>query len=102
MSDATLVVLLLGAGTYALKAAGPMLLGGRTLPGWMERLSERAPAALLAALVVVSTVADSGRLTLDARLVGIGVAAAALWLKAPFVVMVIVASSATALARTLG
>ena len=29
MSEAWLVILLLGAGTYALKAAGPLLLGGR-------------------------------------------------------------------------
>ncbi|MEX0757769.1 MAG: AzlD domain-containing protein, partial [Acidimicrobiia bacterium] len=85
MSDATVVLVSLGLGTYALKAAGPLLLGGKVLPRWITRLAELAPAALLAALVATSTFALGDRLTVDARLLGLVAAAVALKLKAPFV-----------------
>lgn len=101
MSDATIVLVVLGSGTYALKAAGPLLLGGRTLPAWMSRLADLAPAALLAGLVATSTFEIGGTLRLDARLVGLVAAAIALRLKAPFVVVVVVAAAVTALARSL-
>ena len=102
MSDATTVLVLLGVGTYALKAAGPLLIGGRTLPAWMRRLTDLAPAALLAGLVATSTFASSGVLVLDARLAGLLAAALALRMRAPFFVMVVLAAAATALIRTLG
>lgn len=101
MSDATLVLIGLSAGTYALKAAGPLLLGGRPLPRRVERVAGRLPAALLAALVVVSTVADGETLVFDPRIVGIAAAAIALRLRAPFVVAVLLAVAATAGIRAL-
>ncbi|MEX2278626.1 MAG: AzlD domain-containing protein [Acidimicrobiia bacterium] len=101
MSEATVVLVFLGLGTYALKAAGPLLLGGRVLPRWVLRLAELAPAALLAALVATSTFALGDRLTFDARLVGLVAAAVALKLKAPFVVVVVIAAAATAVTRSL-
>jgi branched-subunit amino acid transport protein len=98
-----MVVLIgLAAGTYVLKAAGPLVLGGRALPPVVERAAALLPTALLAALVVVSTAADGRALTADARLVGVGAAAVALWRRAPFVVVVVVAVAATAAARALG
>lgn len=96
---ATLVLVALAAGTYSLKAAAPLILGDRTLPPWMTRLSELLPAALLASLVVVSAFTDDGVLAVDARVVGLGAAAVALRRRAPFVVVVIVAVAATAAAR---
>jgi uncharacterized membrane protein len=102
VSDATIVLLILGLGTYALKAAGPVLIGGRTLPTWMNRLTDLAPAALLAGLVATSTFARSDALVIDARLAGLVTALVALRLKAPFVVMVVLAAAATALVRWLG
>ena len=101
MSEATLVLVLLGLGTYALKAAGPLLIG-RRLPPWMGTLATLAPAALLAALVATSAFAAGDRLVLDARLAGLVTAAVALRLRAPFVLMVVLAAAATALVRTLG
>lgn len=103
MSTATTVLLVLAAGSYVFKAAGPLLLGGdRTIPGWLDRLALLLPAPLLAALVVTSTFADGESLTVDARIVGLVTAAVALQRKAPFVVVVIVAAAATAIARALG
>ena len=103
MTSAVIVMLALAAGTYLLKAAGPLLLGGdRRLAPWLDRLALLLPAPLLAALVMTSTVASGKDLALDARVVGLGVAAVALRLRAPFVVAVVAAAAATAAARALG
>jgi branched-subunit amino acid transport protein len=96
---ASVVLVGLALGTYGLKAAAPLLLGGRELPERVARVAQLLPAALLAALLVVSTVADDTALTVDARLVGLAAAGVALWRRAPFVVVVVVAALATALAR---
>jgi uncharacterized membrane protein len=102
MSTGWTVLAVLSIGTYALKAAGPLLLGNRTLPPLFERIINRLPAALLAALVVTAAAASKGRLVADARLVGFAAAIVALQRKAGFVTVVIVAAAATALARQLG
>ncbi|HEU5082104.1 MAG TPA: AzlD domain-containing protein [Acidimicrobiales bacterium] len=102
MSAAFVVIAGLGLGTYALKAAGPLLLGGRALPPRLERVAQQLPAALLASLVVVSTVAADRALVVDARLAGVAAAGVALRLRAPFVVVVAVAVAVTGVARALG
>lgn len=98
---ASVVLIGLAAGTYGLKAAAPLVLGDRPLPPWMTQLTRLLPAALLAALVVVSTFSQDGELVLDARVVGLGAAVVALERRAPFVVVVVVAAAATALVRLL-
>ncbi len=98
----TLVVLVgLSLGTYALKAAGPLLLGARRLPPMVDRLASRTPAALLAELVVVSTIASGDEIVVDARLAGVAVAGIALWRKAPFVLVVVLAVATTAAVRAI-
>ncbi len=102
MNRGWIVLAVLSIGTYALKSAGPLLLGNRTLPPLFERVINRLPAALLAALVVTAAAASKGRLVADARLVGLAAAIIALKRKAGFVTVVIVAALATAAARKLG
>ncbi|MDH4144815.1 MAG: AzlD domain-containing protein [Acidimicrobiia bacterium] len=101
MSDAVVVLVGLSIGSYILKAAGPLLLGGRTLPPTLQSLAEFAPAAMLAALVVVSTLGDGSSISVDARAAGVVAAGVALWRRVPFIGVVIAASTATALARAL-
>ena len=101
MSDAVIVLVVLAAGTYVFKSAGPLVLGDRTLPIRLRYVVELLPAALLAALAAVSTLGDGSSLVIDARLVGLVVAGVALWRRAPFVVVILVASAATALTRLL-
>jgi branched-subunit amino acid transport protein len=98
------VPLVLSVGVYALKAAGPLLLGDRRLPPLVERIAAFAPAGLLAALVMVSAFKVDGAraLTIDARAVGLLAAAVALSRKAGFIVVVFVAAAATAAARRFG
>ncbi len=101
MSETWLTIILLSAVTYVLKGLGPILLGDRRLPTRLTRLADDLPAPLLAALVAISTFTAGTDWTLDARAVGLVAAGIALWKKLPFVVVVIVAAAATALARAL-
>jgi branched chain amino acid efflux pump len=101
VSTAVVVIVGLGLGTYALKAAGPLLLGGRRLPARVERVAQQLPAALLASLVVVSTVAGDRALVVDARLAGVVAGGVALRLRAPFIVVVVVAVAVTGGLRTI-
>jgi len=93
------VVLVVGVATIALKASGPVLLGGRELPPRVQGALEHLAPALLAALVAAGVVATGRRLVLDARVVGLLAALVALRLRAPTLVVVAVAAVATALVR---
>ena len=101
MSEVWLVVLVVGAVTVALKAAGPVLLGGRELPPPVLRVVVLLAPALLAALVAVGLVGGDRELLLDERLAGLGAAVLALLVRAPILVVVIATAVATALARAL-
>lgn len=101
MSPAVVVLLVLAAGTYALKAAGPLLLGQRPMSPAVERVATLLPAALLSALVITSTAVSDGRIVLDARMPALLVAGVLLWLRAPFVVVVLGAAATAALLRLI-
>jgi hypothetical protein len=94
-------LLMLAAGTYAMKAAGPVALGSRTLPARAERLFALLAVTLLSALVAVSTFADGRSLTLDARAGGLAAGAVAIRMGAPFVAVVVVAAVAAAALRLI-
>lgn len=102
MSETWLAVLAVGAGTVAIKALGPVLLGGRALPERLRGVVELLAPALLSALVVVQTLGAGRALVLDARAIGLAVAGVALWRRAPVLLVLVVAAGATALVRALG
>ena len=102
MSDAWLVVALVGAATAALKSVGPVLMGGRELPPLVGGVVALLAPALLAALVAVQVFAGDDELVLDARVVGLAAAVLALVARAPILVVIVAAAAATALARALG
>lgn len=102
MTDAWLIVLGVGLGTMCIKAAGPVVLGGRALPPRLGAVVALLAPALLAALVVSASVSSGSELVADARLIGVGAAALALGLRAPILVVVFVAALAAALARLWG
>jgi branched-subunit amino acid transport protein len=86
----------------AIKAAGPILAGGRELPPRVNAVLVLLTPALLAALVVTETFGEDGHLALDEKALGVGVAAVALALRAPVLLAVVLAALVTALARLLG
>jgi branched-subunit amino acid transport protein len=101
MSQTWLVVGLVGVGTIAIKAIGPVLLGGRPLPERLSSVIELLAPALLGALVAVQTFGNGQALAVDERVLGVAVAAIAIWRKAPLLLVVILATITTALARAL-
>ena len=103
MSSATVwAVVLAGAlGCYLLKLAGLSVPAAWVQQPWVTRLVDFVPAALLAALVVVQAVTVGRHLVLDGRLVALAVAAVALALRAPFIVVLVLAGAAGALVHVL-
>lgn len=101
MSEAWLVVVTVGGATMAMKALGPVLLGGRDLPRPVAAAIRLLAPAVLAALVVVQAVGGDREIVVDERIVGLGAAFIALLLRAPLVVVVLVAAGGTALLRVL-
>ena len=93
---------MLSVGAYALKAAGAFL-GNRIDPEVAERWQlELVVVAVLSALVVVETLDGGRKLVVDARLPAVLVAALLVWLRAPFLVIVIAAGATAALLRLAG
>jgi branched chain amino acid efflux pump len=88
------------AGCYLLKLAG-YLVPARLLDHPRTRqLVELLPVALLAALVVVEALANGRRLDFNGpRLAGFAVGAIAVWRRAPFLVVVVLAAVTAAVLR---
>jgi uncharacterized membrane protein len=102
VSDPWLVVLLVGASTMALKAAGPVAIGGRSLPPKLLGAVAALAPALLAALVVTQVLDGGQRIVFDERLVGLAAAAVLIALRVPILGVVVAAAVATALVRAIG
>ena len=102
MTAVWLVVVVTGAATAAIKAAGPVFLGGRPLPPRVASVVTLIAPAVLAALVATNTFGNGRSLTVDERIVGVAAAGVAVWLRAPVLVIVALAAATTALARMVG
>jgi branched-subunit amino acid transport protein len=87
--------------TAAIKAAGPIALGGRDLPGRFNAVIALMAPALLSALVVTAALADDDRWAIGADTAGVAVAGVLLWRGANVVVGVLVAMVVTAGLRAL-
>ena len=94
-------LLTLCAVSYALKAAGPVLAGGRQLGPRARQALDLVAVSLLAALILVQTLGDGHRLTIDARLPALAVAAVLVWRRAPFLVVVLAAAATAATLRAI-
>jgi hypothetical protein len=102
MTGVWITIAALCAGTVAVKAAGPLAVGGREPSKRASAVIRLLAPALLAALVVYESLNGGGRgLSLDARVVGLVAAAIALALRRSLIVVVVVAAAATAVARAL-
>ena len=96
-------VLLASGLSFALKLAG-YVVPHHVLDGpVLSKVSAMLPVALLSALVAVQTFTSGSRvLTLDARAAGVAVAVTALLLRAPFLLVVVLAAATAATLRALG
>jgi len=96
------MIVALAATSYALKAAGTLLLGSMRMPAPLERCVALIPAAVLAALVAKDALSDGRALVVDERAAGIVVALLLTWRRAPFVVVIVAAAATTAGLRAVG
>ncbi|MBP2478147.1 branched-subunit amino acid transport protein [Crossiella equi] len=95
-------ILVLAAGTYALRAAGPFLRDRLEVSERLQRGLALAAVALLTALVLTQTFLDGQSFTGWARPAGVLVGGVAAWLRWPFVVVVLLAAGTAAGLRLLG
>lgn len=114
-------ILALAAGAYLLKAAGLLIFGPAMLGaggsadpqpdsdsgsqsarvGLPMRIGQLLPPALLAALVVSQTVVSGTDLVLDARIAGVVAGGVAVWRKAPFWAVLLIAAAVSAAIRLI-
>jgi branched-subunit amino acid transport protein len=88
-------------GCYLLKLAGLSVPASWVEQPWVARVVDFVPAALLAALVAVQAFSSGHDVVIDGRIAGVAVAAVALALRAPFIVVLVLAGAAGALAHVL-
>ncbi|MFD6175768.1 MULTISPECIES: AzlD domain-containing protein [unclassified Isoptericola] len=88
--------------SFALKLAGHLVPEHWLATERVQRTSTLVTVALLVSLVVVQTFADGQALAVDARVPALAVAAIALALRAPFILVVVLAAATAAGLRALG
>ena len=99
MTTLWVTIVVVALASAAIKAAGPVLVGGRELPPRATSVIALLAPALLSALVITETFGEDQHLVLDERFIGVVVAAVALALRAPVLLAVALAAASTALLR---
>ena len=99
MTTLWITIVAVALASAVIKAAGPVLVGGRELPPRAVGVIALLAPALLSALVITETFGEDQHLVLDERSIGVAVAAAALALRAPVLLSVVLAAVSTALVR---
>jgi branched-subunit amino acid transport protein len=96
------VAVLVGtAGCYVFKLAG-LSVPTRVLENVrVQKVAALLPVALLTALIVIQTFTTGKHLVIDARAAGLGAACVAVLLRAPFLAVVALACTTTAVVRLL-
>ena len=92
-------ILLACALSYAIKLLGYSLPARWLQSPRMTQVAASLTVALLAALTVMNTLASGAQIVWDARLGALLVAALALWLRLPFLAVVVLGALAAALLR---
>lgn len=101
MNPVWIGILVMAAGCYALKFAGLSVPDRILNHPFTVRAADLIPVALLGALIAVQVFGDGKHLVIDARLLGLGVAAVLLTLRVPFLGVVFGAALAAALVRLI-
>ena len=103
-------ILVLAAGTYAFRLAGPLLRarlarahgGEAELPPRLTEVLSTSATVLLVALIATSALTDGGSFAGIALPAGVLAGGVLAWRKAPFVVVVVAAALVAAGLRALG
>jgi hypothetical protein len=102
LGEAWSVVVWLVVTTAVIRAAGPVALGGRELPGRVTAVVALLAPALLAALVITETFGNThGDFTVDERVLGLAGAGGVLAMRGGILLAMAVAVAVTAGSRAL-
>lgn len=96
MSTSVTLIAGLAVVTAAIKAAGPVVLGGRELPPQFLGVISLLAPALLAALVVTATLADGKELAVGEHTAGVAVGGLVAWRTGSIIWCVVTAAAVTA------
>jgi branched-subunit amino acid transport protein len=94
-------IVVVAAANFVIKAAGPVFLGGRELPRPVLDVIALLAPAILAALVLVGTFSEDGRLKVDAQVAGVAVAGGAFLYRVPMLAAIALGAGTAALLRGL-
>lgn len=95
-------ILILAAGTFAIRFAGPLLRDRVTLPDRVRELLSASATVLLFALVAISALTNGKQFGGFALAIGVVVGGIAAWRKLPFVAVIVLAALTTAGLRFVG
>lgn len=101
MSTGATVIVGCAVVTAAIKAAGPVALGGRELPISFTSVVILLSPALLAALVATQAFAEGDRIALEADTAGVAAGGLVIWRTGSIVACVVAAAAVTAAVRAL-
>ena len=102
MSDVWITIVLLAIATAAIKAAGPLAVGGRELAPRIVPVIDLLAPAILAGLIVVETVGGDRAIELDPRIAGVAAAGCVLVAsRSATLIAITVAAVVTALLRAV-
>ena len=101
MSTITAVIAGCALVTFAIKAAGPVALGGRTLPPRLTGVIVLLAPALLAALIATQALAEGDRVTIGADTAGVLAGGLVVWRTRSIVACVVTAAAVTAALRAI-
>ena len=101
MSTPAIVIVSCFVITAAIKAVGPIALGGRELPTWFTSVVILLSPALLAALVATQAFAEGDHLALSADTAGVAAGGLVVWRTGSIVACVVLAAAVTAGVRAL-
>lgn len=96
-----LTVVLASLAVYSWKLLG-YLVPAKIITPWIRAFSDRVTITLLAALVGLQGIAVGNELQLDARVPALVVAGILLWLKVPYILVVLAGAITAAGLRYLG
>ncbi len=102
MSEVVAVILGCAAGSAAVRAAGPVVFGGRRMSSTFTALVTALSPALLAALVITQAGADGTALAAGADTAGVAAGGVAALVTRSPVVAVVCAAAVTAVLRASG
>lgn len=94
--------LVLAAGTFAFRVAGPIVRSRLVLPDRLEQTMDAAAVVLLVAVVATTALTDGHAVAGPARPLGVLVGGVLAWRRAPFPAVVLAAAGTAAGMRLLG